>query len=62
MALPSGQLWARILLKLAQALLGSHFIFYNGNCKTSLEITKYLALFFLECLATVLCVIYLPFI
>lgn len=62
MALPSGQLWSRGSLKLAQALLGFHFIFYIGNGKTSSEITKYLALFFLVFLATVLCIFYAPFI
>lgn len=63
MVLPSGQLLPHILLKVAHGLLGFHFIFYIGNSKMSLEITKYLcSFFFLECLAAVLCVIYPLFI
>lgn len=62
MALPSGQFLTHGLLKLALALPGFNFIFYIGNCKTLLEITEYLDLFFLAFLATVRCIIYPPFI
>lgn len=39
MVLPSGELLACILLKLAHALLGFNFIFYISICKMLLEIT-----------------------